>query len=52
VHAVVQDVEGECARDDAVGDRFGEKKVGEISERRLESEEECGWHDESESVHW
>lgn len=51
MHAVVEDVEGEGTGDDAVGDGFWEEQVGEISEWCLESEEECGGHDETQSIH-
>lgn len=51
VHAVVEDVEGERAGDDAVGDACREDEVCEVGERRLEQEEQRRRHDESQSVH-
>lgn len=51
VHAVVEDVEGERAGDDPVGDPRWEENVCEAGERRLEGEEQQRWHDQPESVH-
>lgn len=50
VHAVVQDVEGVGARDDAICDRRREEEVGEPCEGVGQDEEEKWGHDEAESA--
>ena len=50
VHAVVEDVERERARDEPVGDLGGEDGVGEVGEGELEDEEQHRRHDEAETV--
>lgn len=51
VHAVVEDVEGECTSDDTIRDRLGEDGMRKTSKRRLQDEEEERRHDKTEAVH-
>lgn len=50
VHAVVEDVESVCARDDSVGDRLGEYEVGELCKGVGEGEEKNRRHDETKAM--
>lgn len=51
MHAVVDDVHGEGAADDAVGDGVWEQGMCELGKRVAEHEEEQRRHDESKPVH-
>lgn len=51
VHTVVEDVEGESARDDTIGDSFGEDEMSEVGEGCFEGKEQGRGHDQTKSVH-
>ena len=51
MHAVVQDIERERARNDPIRNGSREDKMCEPCEGRLEREEEDGGHNKSEAVH-